>query len=376
MKFLSTEFELLDQCMPGFREAVRALPFEEREGASGKLLQLFKESGGVDTAIPASHGGKGLNARQLVMIQRAIGALSPALAVATNMHQFSIATLVEMAKVSSGVEWMLLQAIAENRMLVASAFAEGAAGASILEPFLEAVVEGQDYVLRGSKKPCSLSRSMDLITVSIRVPSENGHRLAVALIPADSPGIRVQPFWSSQILKAAESDEVVFDDVVVNEKMISYSGEKSELDHVQLSGFVWFELLLTSSYLGAASRMLEKMIEAPRANDSDLVFAASMLECSASALAGLAAEFDVSQETAERAEILGRILLTRYATQDAINAAVSRCSEALGGMRFITDPEVAYLIAATKALAYHPPSRASMQANIRGWLKGDAFALC
>lgn len=376
VKFMSAEFELLDRHMPGFEEAVRSIAFEQREGEGSNLLRLFKERGGVDTAIPKSHGGKGLDARELVMMQRAIGALSPSLAVATNMHQFSIATLVEMAKASSGVEWMLLQAIAENGMLVASAFAEGAPGASILEPFLEAEIQGQDYILRGSKKPCSLSKSMDLITVSIRVPSEGGHRLAVALIPADAPGIRVESFWNSPILKASESDELVFDGVVVNEKMISYSGDKSELDHVQLSGFVWFELLLTSSYLGAAGRMLEMLIDAPRASDADLAFAASMLECSASALMGLATEFDASEDTAARADLLGRILLTRYATQDAINAAVSRCSEALGGMRFISDPEISYLLAATKALAFHPPSRASMLANIRGWLKGEAFSLC
>ncbi|MFZ5635603.1 MAG: acyl-CoA dehydrogenase [Pseudomonadota bacterium] len=374
MKFLQTEFLLLERHMPGFRDRVRSIPFASREGESSPLLALFKEYGGTDTAIPLAHGGKGLSARELVMVQRAIGALSPALAVATNMHQFSIATLVEMAKTTSGVEWMLLQAIAENRMLVASAFAEGATGASILEPFLEARLQGQDYILSGSKKPCSLSKSMDLITVSIRVPSADGFRLAVALIPADVAGIRIEPFWKSNILKAAESDEVVFEDVIVDEKMISYSGDKAELDHVQLSGFVWFELLLTASYLGAASRLLEMLIEAPRANGYDIVHTASKLECSASALDSLAARFE--SESIDLGDLLGRILLTRYATQDAIDAVACRCGEALGGMRFIMDAEISYLIAATKALAFHPPSRASMQANLQDWLRGEKLVLC
>lgn len=374
MSFLSPEFALLDDVMPGFVATVKACPFESREGADSPVLGWFKAHGGVDLAIPTTHGGKGLSAPALVRVQRALGALSPSLAIAVNMHQFSVATLVEMAKTSTGVEWMLLQAIAEGQMLVASAFAEGAAGASILEPYLEAEARGSDFIISGSKKPCSLSRSMELITLSIRVPSPEGPKLAVVLVPADTPGISVRPFWNSPILRAAESDEVVFDQVVVNEKMISYSGSRDELDQVQLAGFVWFELLLTASYLGVASRLLEKLLDAPRAPSGDLVHVAARLECSADALLQLATEFQ--DPTSDRTELLGRILLARYATQEAIDSASSRAVEALGGVRFVTDPEVAYLLAASKALAFHPPSRTSMQDNLARWLRGAPLVLC
>ena len=374
MSFLAPEFALLDAVMPGFVATVKACPFETREGADSPLLGWFKAHGGVDLAIPTAHGGKGLSAPALVRVQRALGALSPSLAIAINMHQFSVATLVEMAKTSTGVEWMLLQAIAEGRMLVASAFAEGAAGASILEPYLQAEARGSDYIIRGSKKPCSLSRSMELITLSIQVPSPDGPKLAVALVPADTPGISVRPFWNSPILRAAESDEVVFDDVAVNEKMISYSGSRDELDQVQLAGFVWFELLLTASYLGVASRLLEKLLDAPRAMSADLVHVAARLECSADALLQLASEFQ--DPKSDRTELLGRILLARYATQAAIDSASSRAVEALGGVRFVTDPEVAYLLAASKALAFHPPSRTAMQDNLARWLRGAPLVLC
>lgn len=374
MSFLAPEFALLDEVMPGFVATVKACPFEKREGADSPVLGWFKAHGGVDLAIPTTHGGKGLSAPALVRVQRALGALSPSLAIAVNMHQFSVATLVEMAKTSTGVEWMLLQAIAEGQMLVASAFAEGAAGASILEPYLEAEARGVDFIISGSKKPCSLSRSMELITLSIRVPSPEGPKLAVVLVPADTPGISVRPFWNSPILRAAESDEVVFDQVVVNEKMISYSGSRDELDQVQLAGFVWFELLLTASYLGVASRLLEKLLEAPRATAVDLVHVAARLECSANALLQLATEFQ--DPTSDRTELLGRILLARYATQAAIDSAAGRAVEALGGVRFVTDPEVAYLLAASKALAFHPPSRTAMQDNLARWLRGAPLVLC
>ena len=37
-------------------------------------------------------------------------------------------------------------------------------------------------------------------------------RLAVVLIPADSPGIERAPFWQTTVLAAAESDQVTLTD--------------------------------------------------------------------------------------------------------------------------------------------------------------------
>jgi hypothetical protein len=64
-----------------------------------------------------------------------------------------------------------------------------AGGAGLLVP---AVPGG----LGGAKRPCSLSRSMDLLTASVLVPDESGQeQLVVALVPAGSPGLEVNPFW-------------------------------------------------------------------------------------------------------------------------------------------------------------------------------------
>ena len=83
--------------------------------------------------------------------------------------------------------------------------------------------EGDNWRVSGSKRPCSLSRSMDLLTASVAVPDEDGgSRLGVALIPAESPGIRVEPFWSSWVLAGAESDAVILEDVEVHPDLVVY----------------------------------------------------------------------------------------------------------------------------------------------------------
>ncbi|HYN63533.1 MAG TPA: hypothetical protein VES36_02935, partial [Candidatus Limnocylindrales bacterium] len=104
----------------------------------------------------------------------------------------------------------MLEGIATNNLLVASGFAEGRAGGGILQPTMQATASPDGVRITGVKRPCSLARSMDLLTASVRVPrlDGTGTQLAVALIPAASEGITVTPFWSSFALAGAESDQV------------------------------------------------------------------------------------------------------------------------------------------------------------------------
>jgi hypothetical protein len=47
----------------------------------------------------------------------------------------------------------------------------------------------------------------------------------------------------------------------------------------------------------------------------------------------------------------------------------------LGGMAFIESPEIAYLLSATRALAFHPPSRATAAGPIARYLAGGPLTL-
>jgi len=57
--------------------------------------------------------------------------------------------------------------------------------------------------------------------------------------------------------------------------------------------------------------------------------------------------------------LLAPALYARFGTERAIERVVMSASAALGGLSFIESPEVAYLLGATRALAFHPPSRAA-----------------
>ncbi|MEX5624176.1 acyl-CoA dehydrogenase, partial [Pseudomonas syringae] len=87
----------------------------------------------VALLVPKAGGGLGANAREALHVQLALGALSPSLAVASTMRQFSVASLVAVAGNGAGAEGLLLSAIAQQRLLLASGFAEGVPGGGILD---------------------------------------------------------------------------------------------------------------------------------------------------------------------------------------------------------------------------------------------------
>lgn len=357
MYFLEPERAVLDRFLPGLDERLAELPQRERERPGGPALPLFKAAGGPALLVPVEHRGLGIGAEDAVSLQRAIGARSPSLAVATTMHHLSVAGLVQAYEVAHGMEWMLLEAVADQRLLVASGFAEGRSGQSILDSSIKAHQDGDDVVLNGAKKPCSLSASMDLLSVSVTLDDGQGPELAVAVVPAATPGVSVHPFWGSFVLAGAESDEVRLHDVHVPPDLVVRTGlgEDRTLDPVQTVGFVWFELLMAASYLGMASALAERVLLAKRASAAERAAILVELESAMGGIRGAAAVMDTGRPLGQ--DDLLRALVSRFSTQDTIDRVVPRCLEALGGMAYVSTDDTAYLSACTAALKFHPPSR-------------------
>ena len=374
MNLMRTERDTLDCYIPGLDKHLTEIPLLELEKPGNGALQTFRELGGPALLVPAEYEGKGASMLDTVRIQRAVGSRSPSLAVATTMHHFSVASLAELAAARSGFEWAMLTAIAENSWLLSSGFAEGKPGQHILTPTMRAHPADGGITVSGVKKPCSLTWSMNLMSASVAVadPATGTNRMAVVLIPADSAGIERTPFWNTTVLAAAESDQVTLTEVFVPESLIFYPQEGAAMDPIQARGFVWFELLISASYLGAATSLAERAIERGRGSDEDRAGMAIELETVAAALEQVAS---VAATVEDNDVLLARALYARFATERAIERVAMSAAAALGGMSFIESPEVAYLLATTRALAFHPPSRAAAAGPIAHYLAGGVLAL-
>ena len=377
MNFLKRERGTLEAVLPSLDARLAEFSLADMEKPGNPTIGIFRDIGGPGLLVPTEYGGAGLTPLQAMRVQFAIASRAPSLAIATTMHHFSVATIVEMVamKLGSGFEWMLLEAIAKQKLLVASGFAEGRSGASIMASFVQVEKTEDGFVLNGSKKPCSLAHSMDLLTASMIVQGPKGNtELAVAIIPSQTPGIVRRPFWTNPILAGAESDEVHLENVEIEEQLVSYLGSPGELDALQSRGFLWFELLISASYLGMVAGLVERVLtrgKGSAAERSELGIEVTGALC---ALEGIAHAM-TNQDPEEGRDELGRALCVRYAVQRAIQSASALATEVLGGMSYIGSPDPAYLYAAARCLVFHPPGRFSAYPALSKYLEGENLVI-
>jgi alkylation response protein AidB-like acyl-CoA dehydrogenase len=372
MNYLKQERAALEALLPGMEAALAEIPLLDMERPGNPAIPLYRRLGGPGLLIPARFGGRGASPLQAVRAQRAIACRSPSLAVATTMHHFTLATLLEIDPDNPGLEGELLASVARGNLYVASGFAEGRTGGSIQTSALRMERAPGGMVVNGSKMPCSLSRSMDLFTLSTPAPEGMDAGLAAAIIPADTPGIERRPFWKSPILAGAESDEVVLRDVLVPEGELFPLGGPGRVNAVQDRGSLWFELLISASYLGIVSALVERVLRSGKGGAGDRVALATETEGAMAALEGVARAMLGGEKGNND---LARMLLVRYAVQGAIERASSLAVELLGGMAFIRSPDVAYLLAASHALTLHPPPRLATGDRLEAYLAGDPLIL-
>jgi len=356
--FLRTERSLLERLLPGLDSELASLPLSRLEQAGSPAIEGFRQLGGPALLVPVGCGGHGIGLLEALRVQRAIGARAPSLAVATTMHHFTVFALARQDAVQS-----LLTSVARDQLYLASGFAEGRRASGTFSSAIQVEHSGGGLRISGSKKPCSLSASFDLLTASLCLPDG---RFAVALIPASSPGLTRRPFWNTPILAGAESDEILLDRVYVPQDQLLL------LDDELLDGYLAFELMISAAYLGMASGLVEQVLIRQRGIPSERVALAIELESAMAALEGVAHAV-VAGEPAEWQMV--RALLVRSAAQAAIERAAGRAAELLGGLRFIGSGDVSYLLAACRALAFHPPSRLQVAQPLDDYLAGGELCL-
>ncbi|MCZ9347199.1 acyl-CoA dehydrogenase, partial [Streptomyces sp. TRM76130] len=293
----------------------------------------------------------------------------------------SVATLIGLGGLGglgTGPERTLVEGVAAGNRIVASGFAEGRGGAGILDPSMTAEVTGDGIRINGVKRPCSLARSMDVLTASVLIPRKDGpgDELAVALVPADSEGLSVSGFWSSAFLAGAESEQVTLTDVLVPPDLVLRTGAAvasgDRLDELQTTGLIWFQVLMTGSYLGVAGALVERVLLNDRIPEQERVRLYVETEAAVATAEGIARRVD-SGDLGESA--LAQALCVRYGVQDALGRIVPRAVELLGGLNFMTSDEVGHLAACANGLSLHPPSRTRMTGPFAAYLADRPLAI-
>jgi hypothetical protein len=163
---------------------------------------------------------------------------------------------------------------------------------------------------------------------------------------------------------------VHFDRVPVDPQLLSYSGAPNSLDRIQSRGLIWFQLLISATYLGVASALVEHVVKSGRTPHHDLAQLGIELEGAMAALGGMALVVESGDFSSAA---LAQALFGRYAVQQAIDRSSSLAFELAGGRDFARSGEASYLVAAARGLNFHPPSRPTMTDRLGAYLDGHGL---
>lgn len=359
-QFLAKERAVLEKYFPGFDDYLTSFSFEEREEETKILINKFRNINGTSLLIPKEFGGIGANIIESLSIQRAIATRSPSLAIAFTMHHFSVASLVEIVQ-SNGHLDTVLKLIVEEKFLLSSCFAEGNSN-NTFSPSVSAEDKGDYFIINGTKKPCTLSKSMDILTGSVKLPDG---RLGIFTIPKNSQGIEVREFWKHWILKGSETEEIVLKDVKVPKDSMFVAGNEKELHPSIVNGLIWFELIVSTSYIGVCSSLIEKVISQGNLPTFEVRSMVSLIEAAMNAIEGLAHKFSLNYSE----NILPEVIFVRKSIEDIIKSVASDATKLLGGMQFITNKEISYQLLVCQLLHFHPPAKQESYQIMDSFLK-------
>lgn len=347
----------LDVLAPGLAGRLAGTTPVEHERDASTVLAALKASGATSMLVPSSCGGGGAGAVDAVRFQVGLGALAPSAAVATTMHHYKLAALGNVAVRGDESARAILRDLASRSALVASGGAESTPGRDLRTLGSHAVRTGTGYAVTGRKRPCSLSTSMDVLSlmVELRDGSGTGVGFAQAFVDADSPGIEREPFWRSSVLLAAESHSVRLDEVQVPaDRVFALRGEIGTRFAVDC--YVWFQLLISAAYLGMAHCVASATPVARRADRwRGAVARLADLE---DTVVGAASRVD---DDAPPREQLCAAVRARDRVEDELAPVGGALLRAAGGGGFASTGLYTALTGALNAIAFHPPARGARE---------------
>ncbi len=163
----------------------------------------------------------------------------------------------------------------------------------------------------------------------------------------------MRDFWKHWILKGSETEEIVLTDVKVPKESMFVAGNEEELHPSIVRGLIWFELIVSTSYIGVCSSLIEKVISKGSLPPYEMRNMVSLIEAAMNAIEGLAHKLSMNYTE----NVLSEVIFVRKSIEDIIKGVASDATRLLGGMQFITNKEISYQLLVCQLLHFHPPAK-------------------
>lgn len=227
--------------------ATRADAADKNGRLPAEDVQALKESGYLAISVPQAYGGRAATLRECVEAQLELAQGSGSTAMVATMPIHMIGAARE-SRQWSDEHYERLCRILIDGGLINSCASEPALGSPSRGGVFHthAVKTDDGYIVNGHKNWSTGGAHLTHLLVSLSLDGD----VAQFLIPNHAPGIRWEPTWCNALsLRASDSDDVYFEDVVVPaENLLKRSGTSNGKPGPN----AWFPLLTAATYLGVA----------------------------------------------------------------------------------------------------------------------------
>ena len=217
----------------------------DKEGVLPKEdVEELKQSGYLGLSVPQDFGGWGLSLRECVaaQIELAQGSPSSAMVAGMQIHIFGNQRESRTWREEKYEQFCLAAAAGSLFNSIASEPDMGSPSRGGL-PATTAAAKDNGYVIRGRKTWSTGGQHLTHLLVRVALNDEP----AVILVLQDNPGVRWVKTWGDSLsLRASDSHDVIFDDVWVPADHLIETGQGKRTPNV------WFPMIMSSVYLGAA----------------------------------------------------------------------------------------------------------------------------
>ncbi|MGA1820002.1 MAG: acyl-CoA dehydrogenase [Thermoplasmatota archaeon] len=261
-------FELTDQ-QKMIRDTVRefarkkvapvAAELDRTERFPTEIIEELGKMGMMGIMIPKEYGGAGLDAVSYSLIIEELSKACSSTGALTSVHNsFAPYILYNWGTEEQRKEF--LPPLAKGEVYGAFAATEPNAGSDLGAMQTTAVLEGDSYIINGTKTFISGGPKAGTIIVFALTDKDAGPRgISAFVVKNDYKGYKVGPIFEKMGIRASETSELIFEDMVVPKKnLIGKTGEGFKIALASIDGG---RIGIAAQAVGIAQRALDEAVK-------------------------------------------------------------------------------------------------------------------
>ena len=350
---MAADREVLKQLLEAVQRYVRQrlLPLEQQvdrdDRIPDEIIQEMREMGLFGLSIPEEYGGLGLSMSEEALVAQELGYTSPAFrtVIATNIGIGSQGIVMDGTEEQKS---HYLPKLATGELIGSFALTEPDAGSDAGSLKTSASLEGDSYVLNGTKRFITNALRAGVFTLMARTGNrgDKTHGISAFLVDADLPGIQLGKPERKMGLRGSDVCDVVLTDVTVPRSAL-IGGVEGKGFSTAMKVLNRGRLHISAVSVGAAKRLIEDSVNYAgerRQFGTEIgnfqLIQALLADCQTEYYAGKCMVEETARRYTSGEQVTEEVACCKLFCTEMVNRVADRAVQIFGGSGYIADYNV------------------------------------